>query len=1342
MLLPFMLIFSCFHLNIKANDDIYFYRLGAKDGLSQVNIMSIYQDEFGAMWFGSTEGLNRYNGREMEVFRPSRDGAGLSQNTIYQICGNKAGAIYLRDEWDLVRYDIYKQRFENIRQGSVNAIAYEYNMLWVVLGTTIMQYDEHSGKLEEYVSLNKNITSITSVCPAKDGTVWIGTSRGLYSISGKKPEGQNLVIGKIRVSSIYQDSGENLWIGTYQDGAYKIDPSGNITNYRHQYGINTISNDQVRDFEEDNSGNIWVATFYGLNMFNAETGQWKQYTSNDNLLHSLSHSSVFSLCRDKQGTMWVGTYFGGVNYFNPDADIFHFYEPKSTIPNYLSFPYVGKMVEDKHGNLWVCTEGGALNCLNLETRQFSRYALESKLETVTGYNQKSVWYREDKDLLYIGIHNGGLAIFDIKTKSSRILTPTDSPRSSPNNTINRMQYHDGWLYLLTQTGLVKMDMETERFFRMSQDPIVGKILSTGVGAASFFIDSKDWLWVLRFSGLLAINMKTGEWKEFIHDSANERSIGRFGIVDIFENSKGELFFATTGSGIFKYNPDTADFDNYTEEKNGLLSNYCYNISETPSGNLILLHNKGFALFDPENPDKDLFRSSSDFPVVGFNIGNTGDVTRDKEIFIGGINGLVSFRESDLDRIDKDYTLYFDKLFINNKQVYPDDQFRVLKEALPLCPQIELKYDQNNITIEFATSNYLRAMTRDYEYKLDGFDEDWLPTETKMISYTNLNAGTYTLLVREASGFGEKNGKVHALSINIRPPFYLTAVAFLIYGILILLAIAGVFRFYLWRTKMKTTLEFERKDKERIEELNRTKLRFFTNVSHEFRTPLTLIVGQVETLLIQGGLSSKVYNKLTKIHKNTNHLLNLISELLDFRKQEQGFYKLNIKHVELIAYIREIYDSFLDYAVKRHIKYRIDCIDEEIHVYIDPVHFRKAIYNLLSNAFKYTSSGGEITLKIRQQGSEVRIQIIDNGIGIPSESLNKIFERFYQLEYRSSGLTLGTGIGLALTNEIVSSHKGKISVESTLNEGSIFTITLKQGTSHFSEEELSYEDTNLGTGLKEIEIQDLDSYDPTLVEENVDIDEGKPTVLIVDDNESLLELLTESLSAYYNVYTAVNGREGLELIYKIQPDLVISDIMMPELSGKELCYRMKNNIVTSHIPIILLTAQTSDSRIIDGYMFGADAYITKPFNIKVLISRCKNLIKNRQLLYRKFADQEENVIPFNASAEQDQALIDKAIKIIRDNFSNPEFDMNKLGTELGMGRSKLYPKIKEITGFTPNELTLNLKLQEAAGLLDGKPHMNVSEIAFELGFSSTKYFTKCFKTFYGVVPQDWRKRNKN
>ena len=1327
-------------MHVNAND-IYFYHLGARDGLSQVNILSIYQDEFGAMWFGSTEGLNRYNGLEIEVFRPDRNMTGLAQNTIYKMCGNKAGAIYLQSGYDLVRYDTNNQQFENLHQDGVVAIAYEHNILWAVIGRQIMQYDEQSKQLKKLVSLNENITRINCMLPAKDSTIWIGTRNGLFSISGQNPKKQEIVIDKIHVESIYQDQNGNIWVGTFHNGIFVIDKNGDITNYRFQQGANSLGNNQVRNFVEDNNGNVWIATFYGLNVFNPKTKEWKHYLNDDNSQHSLSHSSVFSLYKDNQGTIWVGTYFGGVNYFNPESDIFHFYEPSSVNLNHLSFPYVGEMTEDKNGNLWVCTEGGSLNRLNVKSRQFSRLSFPiSGSGPIASHNQKSIWYRADKDLLYVALHNGGLAIVDVKRNSSRILRNQGTPGSLPHNTINKIQYYDNALYLMTQLGLVKMDVDQESFYSISEFESIRKAI-TNTGLQTFYIDSKDRLWIPKTAGLKAMNLKTGVVDDYNYDESNERSICRLIINNIFENSEGELFFASGGAGIFRYNPESNDFDNYTEEKNGLQSNYCYHISEAPSGNLILLHNKGFSLFNPQQPDEYLFSSSSGFPIVGFNTGNTSYVTQNNEIFLGGINGLVSFVEEDLPKINKDYTLYFDKLFINNKQVHPNDNNNILEKILPLCPKIDLKYNQNNITIQFATSNYLQTMKHNYEYKLEGFNTEWIPAINQTISYTNLNTGTYTLLVRETLKSESQNSTVYSLVIDINPPFHLSTIAFIIYSILIFLAIIGIARFWLWRTKMETTLAFERKDKERIEELNKTKLQFFTNVSHEFRTPLTLIVGQVDALLMQNDLSSKIYNKLTKVHKNTNHLLSLISELLDFRKQEQGFYKLKIKHVELINYIQGIYDSFRDYASKRKIKYKFEHTEEEIHVYIDPVNLQKAIYNLLSNAFKYTSPEGKITLKVKVQDSGVLIQVTDNGIGIPQESLNKIFDRFYQLEYRSSELTLGTGIGLALTKEIVNAHKGKISVESTLNEGSTFTIILKTGTSHFSEEDLNYKEPDINTEIQHTYSPYFEDNDSVLAEEETIVDENKPVVVIIDDNEQLLKMLAESFSPFYNVHTAMNGKDGLDTIYKINPDLVICDVMIPEISGKKLCYTIKNNVSTSHIPFILLTSQTSDDQIMEGYMFGADAYFTKPFNIKILITYCNTLIKNRRLLSKKYAAEGIDAISVNA-VEQNQAVIDKVTKIIRDNFSNAEFDMNKLSLELGIGRSKLYMQIKEITGFTPNELTMNLKMQEAAHLLDSQPQMNISDVAFKLSFSSTKYFTKCFKTFYGIVPQDWRKRKKN
>lgn len=1335
-LIKILILLFCFcnYVDGKSNDDIYFYHLTPRDGLSQMNILSIYQDELGVVWFGTTEGIDRYNGQSVEYFQPSTNEE-LRDNTIYSITGNKAGLIYAIAGKNLIKFNIHNYKFELLNT-QIDAMTYANGLLWIAKKDSIIQYDETKNQFNLYAKLNKDVSTVLSICPTKTNGLWLGTANGLVNIDYNNLGQQHIVKENTTISRIYADSKNNLWAASKSEGVFKIDPLGNIQNYRSSIEKNSISNDQVRDIIEDNAGNIWVATFYGLNKLDHKNLVWYQYLHDDNRLYSLSHSSIFSLYKDVQGTIWIGTYFGGVNYFNQDADVFRYYEAKISNLNYLSFPYVGNMVEDKYGNLWICTEGGALNCMNLATRQLSRYPLSNNLKSV---NQKCIWYDKDHDLLYIGLYNEGLAIFNIKTKQIKLLGNTNDSNSllnQSNKTINHMEFYKGRLIMMTPKGLISMDTDKEQFFPFSENPEIKEAL-TKAKSLTFHIDKNDRLWLIS-NGLMCIDLKTGKVKEYLYEKDNKHSISKSEINFIFETSAGDIYFSSLGSGIFKYNPSSDDFDSYTEQKNGLISDFCYSISETPSGSLILLHNKGLSFFDPKNPKMNIFRSSLNFPILGFNTGNNVYITSNNEIFIGGINGLISFDENNINKVDKDYQLYFDVLYINNKKVSPGDDTDVLSEALPFINKIVLKSDQTNFKVEFATNSYLQTMVHNYEYKLEGFDKNWIQTNNRLISYTNLNPGNYTLLVQEVGN----PQKRCVLQIEIVPPFYKSTIALISYGILIILLAYGVLKFYLWRGKLRTSLEFEHKEKQRIEELNQVKLRFFTNISHEFRTPLTLINGHVESLLIQSDINSTTRSKIDKIYKNTNHLQSLITELLDFRKQEQGYYKLKVKSVEFIDYIKTIYDSFREYAILRNIKYKLEVPEEKIYLYIDPSYFRKAVYNLLSNAFKYTANGGEIKVQIKRQGNDqILINIVDNGIGIAPEHLTKIFERFFQLEYRSSQLSLGTGIGLAFTKEIINSHKGSINVTSTPNEGSVFSISLKLGKQHFTEEELVSENSTNPILQNEDLYKIIEKDEHYYENESID-DLERLTVLIVDDNAEIIELLTNALSRFYNVYTAQNGRDAFDIIERELPDLVISDVVMPEISGKELCTKIKNNVNTSHIPVILLTAQGDEEQIIRGYMFGADLYVTKPFNMKILLSQCNNLIRNRQLLYKRITNRKVPDSDFHAIAEDDQKLIDRAVKIIKDSLADAEFDMNKLAAELGLGRSKLYTKIKDITGMTPNELTLNIKLKEAVHLLEHDQQKNISEIAFSLGFSTTKYFSKCFKTFYGITPQNWRKRDQN
>ena len=459
-------------------------------------------------------------------------------------------------------------------------------------------------------------------------------------------------------------------------------------------------------------------------------------------------------------------------------------------------------------------------------------------------------------------------------------------------------------------------------------------------------------------------------------------------------------------------------------------------------------------------------------------------------------------------------------------------------------------------------------------------------------------------------------------------------------------------------------------------------------------------------------------------------------------------------MDIVAFTKEIYMSFYEYALKHSVNYKFEHMEEKLNLWFDPVQLQKVIFNLLSNAFKYTKVKGNITVSIRKVKNEVEIRVEDDGVGISEESIHKIFDRFYQVDGQSSEFTLGTGIGLAVSKGIVELHKGSIRVESEVGKGSAFIVTLLMGNEHFPKDMLSDNESNFhlikdeiseGLSLEELISEESEKEPETGDKEKAEDTDNelkdsanKPAILIVEDNLEILDMLEDIFSPIYRVYKATNGKEGFEATRQLHPDIVLSDVMMPEMSGKEMCHKIKNSLEVSHIPVVLLTAQTSVEYTVEGYMFGADDYVTKPFNIKVLISRCNNLVRTRRMLYERFNHMSQTPLVSNAVNEQDQELIDRATAIIRKYFDDIDFDMNVLASELGIGRSKLYLRIKEITGLTPNELTLKIKLEEAMYLLNNQPNLNISEISYQLGFSSPRYFSKCFKSFYGVSPQNCRK----
>lgn len=1328
-------------LGIDAQE-VYFRQLGVKDGLTQVNIPSIYQDTVGVMWFGSSEGLNRFNGTSIRTFRPSQDDRGLTNNEINQLSGNrKREALYIRSANDLIRFDLRTETFHCLDRHHTNAIHCAGDTLWILGKNTVSYYTEPDGKLHTYASFPDELGAGMSLYADK-ATLWIATKTHLFKLS-KQKEARPEVVAPISLGrTLYKDSRSNLWVGTWK-GLHCITPDGSI----RFYGEKQLADPQVRSIVEDNTGCLWIGTFRGLSKYTPSTGEWAHYLHNGTDPHSLSHNSILSLYKDMQGHIWIGTYFGGVNYFNPEKAICNYYRATPECNTCLSFPFVGKMTEDDQGNLWVLTEGGGLNRFDRNDDTFVHYRNRpGDANSIAHNNLKCVYYNKEKHRLYIGTHTGGLSVFDIRSGRFHTLRhQRGNANSLPNDIVNEMQPYNGRLLVLTLGGMAFMDFDTETFTPVTERAEAATLFAPDAVYETFLADSHQRLWLARSEGgIVCADLVTGKVKEYQPAVSDTGAIGKFKVVSIYENKKGDVFFGSVGSGLFKYIPASDSFRKFGTYNHKLPADYCYYIRESAKdGNLMILHNKGVSVFDPDTEE---IKRTYNLFQLNFCQGSSIYVTREGKTYIGGINGMVSFYEDRLFAPAGGHPLYFDKLMIYNKEVTPGDESGILSRTLSRTSSIQLSHKQNNIMVEFCPPNYSPEKETMYEYRLEGFDKEWIALTSRQIAYTNLNPGKYTLVVREMNPDADALNQA-TLHISISSPFYATLPAYLLY----ILLTGGVMYLIVTvkarQAKLTASLEFERKENIRIEELNQTKLRFFTNISHEFRTPLTLIISQIELLLQSDKIEPPLYNRIRKIYKNAWHMRNLISELLDFRKQEQGYLKLKVECKDLVGFTREIYMCFYEYAQKKHIAYRLDSTEERVETWFDPVQMQKVIFNLLSNAFKFTGDGGRITVTVRRTSSSAVIEVKDTGTGIPEEAIDKIFDRFYQTGAPTPCFTLGTGIGLALTKGIVELHKGAITVKSSPDEGSTFTITLPLGSRHFTEEELSRaSDVSTDTPEEESLLPERSPIDLDETEEaagdapQTGEEADLPAVLIIEDNDELLELLKEIFKPLYRVYTARNGKEGLEQIRQAQPDLVLSDVMMPEMTGKELCYKIKNSVELAHIPVVLLTAQTSTAQMVEGYMFGADDYVTKPFNVKVLLARCNNLLRNKKLLMERSGRQTATAVISEALAtsEADKQMMEKSLRIIRTNFDNPDFDVNVLASELGLGRSKLFLKFKDISGLTPNEFILKVKLDEGMRLLKEHPELNISEISYKLGFSSGRYFSKCFKAFYGIAPLNVRK----
>lgn len=1287
------------------------------------------------IWIATREGLNRYNGNRIETFKLDKnDPNSLFSNTVLRLTGNKKGKIYLLCTDGVAQLDLGTQRFKTLLQGNIDAIYYQ-EKLYIAKKNEIFTFNEKTGNFDFYYKLPGKSIALSCLHIDPQQNLWMGTSTsGVYRLKPNRALEQ--VIGKGNITSIYEDASHALWIGSWEEGMYHVKPTGEIRNYRNNPTDPTsLPSNFVRTCCEDNKGAIWVGTFRGLSRYDKQTGRFQTYLA-DNKAEGLSHSSIWCMVKDQQGTLWLGTYFGGVNFFNPEYEIYTQYKAEESERKGLSSPIIGRMTEDTRGNLWICTEGGGVNVYDRKTKRFRWYQHVEGRNSLSHNNVKAIYYERDKEVMWIGTHLGGLNRLDLRTNRFTVYQKREGDQTSlPSDIIRDIVPYRSDLIIATQDGVCLFNPATGSCQQLFKNLKEGKEIKM---VSSLCFDKQGTLWMaVTGKGVYSYRFNTNKLKSYTHDPGNPHSLSNNNVNNITQDRYGNLWFSTAGSGLDWYRPATDSFENFDGQKNGLASDCIYEVCESSvqPHNLLLITNQGFSRFDFAQKRFTNYSKLNGFPLSAVNE-NALYVTRHGEVFLGGINGMISFWERRLDFTPKPYHILLSRLIVNGKEVLPTDQTGILKASLSLTSEIELQANQSMFSIEYATSNFIPANRDAILYRLEGFSDEWNRTyqNQKMITYTNLNPGTYTLVIKASRSDIQET----RLLIHVLPPWYKTGWAYLIYVAATLGLLIFLIRNYKARIRLHESLKYEQKHIEDLEALNQSKLRFFTNISHEFRTPLTLIVGQVETLLQVQTFTPSIYSKILGVYKNSLQLRELITELLDFRKQEQGHMKIKVSRHNLINFLYENYLIFTEYAATKQVNFVFKKEVETLDLWYDQKQMQKVVNNLLSNAFKHTQAEGTISMEVRPEGDGAIIEIRDTGLGIHADDLDKIFDRFYQTEQLDSLQTgAGTGIGLALTKGIIELHHGTIRVKSEPGKGSCFTIALQGGNGHFDEEQIVAE-TEAIQQPEEQPINPIDEMPEMSWEEEAPKRIPDAKMLIVEDNDAIKQMLATIFSTFYEVTTASNGKEALACIEQEMPSIILSDVVMPEMSGTQLCKQIKSDFNTCHIPVVLLTARTAVEHNIEGLKIGADDYITKPFNINLLISRCNNLVNSRRLLQEKFSKQPQAFAQMLATNPMDKEMLDRAMQVIEGNLDNANFNVNLFAREMGMARTNLFTKLKAITGQTPNDFILTIRLKKGAVMLRNNPELNITEISDKVGFSSSRYFSKCFKEVYNVSPLAYRK----
>ncbi len=1364
------LILLCYTAGLSAQEQYMFKHIAAKDGLSHSQVNCIFKDSRGFMWFATAGGLNRYDGYHYKVYRSNEnDTLSIADNLIENIQEDYAGFLWVYTGAGYVRYnpqtETFARDFSSFRKQmgmkSVPTLVYIDNQknYWLYApGEGGFCYNPLTKKVITCLHGDNGLSegTVVAIRDSKtailflfdDGSIdfidketgkvlrrdtYLRTHAGI--VSGK----YSLRVDRDNDIWVYSRTAAGVWVCDSRTNTWTLyDNSPRSTPYR-------LSSNVIQDIAEDNGGKIWLATDHGgVNIINKSTGQLTVLLNNVADERTISNNSINCIYCDNVNTLWLGSYKKGISYYN--ESIYKFgVDHLSSLRRLKNFDSDVTFLETgKDELLWIGTNGSGLIRMDRKTGEKQLFEHQPNQPNSLSSDVIVSLCAARDGRVWIGTYLGGMDCFDGHRFVHYRPNP-DNPNSLANDNI--------WSIVEDEEGMIWIGTLGGGLQRLN--PATGQFTTYATQLGSPFVTSlcmgrESVLYIGTAVGITIYDRKKGTFEKLEGNRAGTQRFSNQNVNQIYEDSRG-LLWIVTRDGLNVYDRRN-DHITSLHRADGLPDDFMCAIIEDSNKNMWLTTPNGVSNIvvntDPKSGSyRYSFYNYDEMDGLQDREFNMRSITRTfrGDILMGGIRGFNILRP---DAIKYNHILpevKFTGLTLFNEEVKIGQEYNgnlILSEALNLIDCIELKYGQNVFTVAFSGMNYILPEKARFAYMLEGFNTDWLIAEGSMheVTYTNLAPGTYTLKVKAANSDGYWNDKATSLTIVVHPPFWRSAWAYLLYTLMII----GILYYASMQIKNRERAKFKIKQVEleaaRMHELDDMKLRFFTSVSHEFRTPLTLILAPME-YLISHTENAESKQKLTLVRRNALRLLNLVNELLDFRKGDVSSHRLNATTGDAIAFLRGICQSFMELSEKKNIRFSFLPRIESCPMDFDEDKLGRVLLNLLSNAFKFTPEGGNVVVQASMipatdtQPEQLEVRVADNGIGVSDENKERIFERFFQVQQSSSENQGGSGIGLHLVKEFVMLHGGDIHVEDNPGRGSVFVFTINNLSENRVEEVPAVEENPATEILQDwVSVSAVEA--PAVTEEGAN---GSPLILLVEDNDDFRSFLSDSLRGHFRICEAANGLEAWKMIPELQPDLIISDVMMPEMDGCELCRLVKNDIRTSHIPLILLTARTAEEQKVEGLSEGADDYITKPFNFEILMLRIRKLIEQGEKKREQFNKQIEPNPSEITITSLDEKLIAKAIKYVEDNIGRSELSVEEMSRELGMSRVHLYKKLLTITGKSPIEFIRVIRLKRAAQLLR-ESQMNVSEIAYEVGFNNPKYFSKYFKEEFGKLPSEYKNTN--